>query len=128
MTHYKLGLVCRKNASAVCQAHLKPSSAMATRAASHPQKEAPMNHFHQPNLKCKVCQISINTSKTWMWTEDWKGDWASIKLTHWGYPHPTSADPDGRSDGGLDICQTNTLGTPPPLWHGLRWRTRHPSN
>ena len=41
-------------------------------------------------------------------------------------------DLDGGSEGGSDICQTATLGMPPPHWHGtgwrIWWRDHHPSN
>ena len=114
MTHYKLGLVC-KNASAVHWSHLRPSSAMATRTASHLQKKALTNHLHPPNHKPKVCQININTSKMWTWMEDQMGNCTSIELTHQGYPCPTNADLDGRLEKGSDINQMTHQGHPCPI-------------
>ena len=75
---------CVRNASAVPSSHLRPSSTMARRAASHPWKKAPMNHLCQPNCKHKVCPINI--SKMGTWTEDWMEDLTSAKPTHWDTP------------------------------------------
>ena len=48
-------------------------------------------------------------------------DGALTNHLHW----PNHQHRDRRLDGGLDIHQTATSGTPLPHWHGPFWKTRH---